>query len=179
MKIKLTLVIALIALYAMADEAVHFYLECQSDQCIELKQQGELVKLEAKPAMSLPASDITKAFYGPTYKGDYELTVDMTPNKAVEFAAITKANLDKKMAFVVENQILLMPVIQGEITGGKFAITVKREDTFKPLEIPWLQKKIEQSTVEHEAQSRQKMIVTWSVIGLLIAGSLAFAFFRK
>ena len=39
------------------------------------------------------------------------------------FAAVTKENLNKRMAIVLDGQLYMAPVIRSEITGGKVQIT--------------------------------------------------------
>jgi preprotein translocase subunit SecD len=49
--------------------------------------------------------------------------LEFTPEGSDLFAKITKANVGKPLAVILDGQVLSAPVIQGEITGGKAQIT--------------------------------------------------------
>lgn len=51
------------------------------------------------------------------------LTVRLNPRGAAAFAAASKRYQGKRLGFVIANQLVLAPVIYGEINGGAFQIS--------------------------------------------------------
>jgi preprotein translocase subunit SecD len=49
--------------------------------------------------------------------------LEMNPEGTKKFAALTAGNLKKMLAILVNNEILMAPIIQQEITEGKVQIT--------------------------------------------------------
>jgi preprotein translocase subunit SecD len=67
------------------------------------------------------------------------LEVTLTETGKAKFAAATKRWIGKKLAFVFDGTLEMVPVIQAEITGGKLSIT----GNFSSDELKALKKKLE------------------------------------
>lgn len=55
--------------------------------------------------------------------GSPEIAFDLTDSGRAEFAAITKTNINRRLALVLEGRLYTAPYIRGEITGGQGIIT--------------------------------------------------------
>jgi preprotein translocase subunit SecD len=55
-----------------------------------------------------------------------ELTIELDPAATRTFAEMTTANVGKKIAFLLEDQVENAPIVTGPITGGRVTITFAR-----------------------------------------------------
>lgn len=55
--------------------------------------------------------------------GKYEISLQMTPSGKERFATITRQNLHKRLAIVLDGKVYSAPVIQSEITQGQASIS--------------------------------------------------------
>ncbi len=59
-----------------------------------------------------------------TVSGAPEVLVSLTPPGRVEFAALTRDNVGRKLAILLDGRVSSAPVIQSAITGGQMSITM-------------------------------------------------------
>lgn len=71
---------------------------------------------------SLTPSDISSVKKMVSDFGGYEIEVNLTPAGAKKFAELTKNNISKPVAIVVDKEIISAPYIQSEIPGGLLRI---------------------------------------------------------
>jgi preprotein translocase subunit SecD len=80
------------------------------------------VKLENKPTLSLSDfQEVVKS--NRAFDNLAEIVITLTVEGAQKFQQLTKENIKKPFAIVVDKQIVSLPIIQAEIEGGKLAIT--------------------------------------------------------
>lgn len=72
------------------------------------------------------------------------LAITLTDAGAKKFAEITRQNLHKRLAIVINGQLCEAPVIQSEISGGKIQIT----GSFTKQEVKDLAKKISDASAK-------------------------------
>ncbi len=66
---------------------------------------------------------VTNARAETSQTGDYEISMSMNSEGAKTWARLTKANLKKSIAIVLDNYVYSFPTVQSEITGGQSSIT--------------------------------------------------------
>jgi RNA polymerase sigma factor (sigma-70 family) len=83
---------------------------------------GETLHVQKTPLMDYTAISSATVTTDPS-SGDPEINVELSDVGKELFAAVTKENLNKRMAIVLDGQLYMAPVIRSEITGGKVQIT--------------------------------------------------------
>jgi preprotein translocase subunit SecD len=83
---------------------------------------GETMHVQKTPLMDYTAISSATVTTDPS-SGDPEINVELSDVGKELFAAVTKENLNKRMAIVLDGQLYMAPVIRSEITGGKVQIT--------------------------------------------------------
>jgi RNA polymerase sigma factor (sigma-70 family) len=83
---------------------------------------GETMHVQKTPLMDYTAISSATVTTEPS-SGDPEINVELSDVGKELFAAVTKENLNKRMAIVLDGQLYMAPVIRSEITGGKVQIT--------------------------------------------------------
>jgi RNA polymerase sigma factor (sigma-70 family) len=83
---------------------------------------GETMHVQKTPLMDYTAISSATVTTDPA-SGDPEINVELSDVGKELFAAVTKENLNKRMAIVLDGQLYMAPVIRSEITGGKVQIT--------------------------------------------------------
>jgi preprotein translocase subunit SecD len=83
---------------------------------------GETLQVQKTPLMDYTAINSATVTTDPS-SGDPEINVELSDVGKELFAAVTKENLNKRMAIVLDGQLYMAPVIRSEITGGKVQIT--------------------------------------------------------
>lgn len=94
------------------------YLECPKDQKNCLKLKDTLGKAELLDKTTMQKFDIKTASYS-----EKIIEIELVPASACLFEEVTRNNIGKKMAVVINNKIYLFPTIQAEIKGGILQIT--------------------------------------------------------
>ena len=56
--------------------------------------------------------------------GSAHVTVELTPAAGARFAAVTKRLLERRIAIVVDHEVMSVPVIRSEIPGGHLHISM-------------------------------------------------------
>lgn len=100
------------------DKKDGFYVTIDYTQSTEDKD----IKLEDNP--SLTSGDIleVKKAYS-SYNNCPEISIVLTKEGARKFYLLTKENIGKPIAIVIENQIVSLPIVNSEIMGGKVSIS--------------------------------------------------------
>ena len=83
---------------------------------------GETMHVQKTPLMDYTAISSATVTTDPA-SGDPEINVELSDVGKELFAAVTKENIDKRLAFVLDGHLYLAPVIRSEITEGKVQIT--------------------------------------------------------
>lgn len=89
------------------------------------KENGEII---AVPILVKKIPEMTGKFVKEAHPvvdpyGKYEVSLQMTPSGKERFATITRQNLHKPLAIVLDGKVCSAPVIQSEITGGQASIS--------------------------------------------------------
>jgi len=135
-------------------------------------------------ASDLTGSDLQKAeitYQSAQTGGTSEPVVSITFNNAgkAKFASLTKDNLNKQIAIVLDNKIVSAPTVQSEITEGKAVITgsndvkeaKKLADRLNEGVLPIPAKVIAQQNIGATLGEQSiKMSLTAGVIGLILIG---------
>jgi len=80
------------------------------------------IKLEDKPSLTTKdILEIKKTFS--SYNDKPKISIIFTKEGAKKFYLLTKENIGKPIAIVIENYIVSMPIVQMEIIGGKVDIS--------------------------------------------------------
>ncbi len=87
----------------------------------------------------LPASPVSRAMGQPSQQrpGDWEVAIRLTDEAAQKMAEVTRKNIRRRLALLVDGQVITAPVIQSEI-GAEVQIT----GTFTEAEVVNLAKRI-------------------------------------
>ncbi len=59
----------------------------------------------------------------PTNIGKYEVSITLNDDGSKTFARVTGANLEKRLAIILDNKVYLAPTLQSKITSGRARIT--------------------------------------------------------
>jgi len=94
------------------------------------------IKLEDKPALTLKDILEAKKVYS-SYNDRSEISIVFTKEGAKKFYLLTKKNIGKPVAIVIEKHIVSMPIVNSEIVGGKASISgdFSEEEIDKMIEI--------------------------------------------
>jgi preprotein translocase subunit SecD len=80
------------------------------------------IKLEDQPSLTLKdILEVKKDFS--SYNNRPEISIVFTKEGAKKFYLLTKENIGKPLAIVLEKHIVFMPLINSEIVGGKVSIS--------------------------------------------------------
>ncbi len=71
----------------------------------------------------LEGDAVTNARAETSQRGNYEISMSMNSEGAKTWARLTKANIKKSIAIVLDNYVYSFPTVQNEITGGQSSIT--------------------------------------------------------
>lgn len=196
-KMNLTILIFIAAVvprvftYAERSEtdAIRLHIECAapSPECMELpmlNEPGAMIWVKAIPDMKIVKSDVKNAEFATVEYGETgrkQLQVRLFESGTKTLAELTKANIQRRMAIVVNDKVISAPMIQAPITEGSFVLSPgaskQDEDSFSQL--GWLAEIAEKETANTEKVKLYKMLA-YITLGLaLILGSAVFAFRRK
>lgn len=119
-----------------------FHIQCESD-CLEYNElhSGNVIKISKDPVMEASIDDILQAqtLKDPSVPMDY-LAITLNDDKAKEFENITAQNIGKRLAIVVNKQVLIYPYIAEKISGGVIHISFGVENKVQDFlsDNPWL-----------------------------------------
>ena len=80
------------------------------------------VKIDTIPVVSSFEFMEVKKKYNKEFK-QYELFINLTKKGSISFAKLTKANIGKPLAIIINDKLLAAPLIQTEITDGRLMLT--------------------------------------------------------
>ena len=83
---------------------------------------GETMHVQKMPLMDYTAISSATVTTDPS-SGDPEINVELSDVGKELFAAVTKENINKRLAIVLDGHLYLAPVIRSEISDGKVQIT--------------------------------------------------------
>ena len=83
---------------------------------------GETLHVQKTPLMDYTAIRSATVEWDAS-SGEPEINIELSDVGKELFTAVTKENLNKRMAIVLDGQLYMAPVIRSEITGGKVQIT--------------------------------------------------------
>ena len=93
---------------------------------VDLKQG---VKFFINPAPILTTKDFKKIKLSKNkYTHEGELRLELTEKGKNIFADVTEKNIGKKLAFIIDNELVFVPVVQAKIAGGKVSISGLRKN---------------------------------------------------
>jgi hypothetical protein len=75
-----------------------------------------------------PTTVKTSDYYDNNRQGYKAVTIELTKPYAEEWARLTRDNISKSLAIVMDGKALMYPRVQSEITGGKLQITGDMDD---------------------------------------------------
>ena len=94
------------------------FLEREDD-----KGETVLMPLIVKKIPEMTGKSVKEAHPVVDQYGKYEVSLQMTPSGKERFATVTRQNLHKSLAIVLDGKVCSAPVIQSEITGGQASIS--------------------------------------------------------
>jgi len=96
-------------------------LICQSTN----KETGRISaeKLNVQKKILLDQTALKSAAASKGWQDYWQVDFSLTPDGTRQFAEITGQNLGKRLAIVIDGQLITAPIIQSSITGGKGQIT--------------------------------------------------------
>lgn len=75
------------------------------------------------PTAALTSADVLKVQLQADPQGRPEISIDFTAAGTRRLAELTRKNVHKQLAIVVDNQVLLAPKIESEVTEGHLLLT--------------------------------------------------------
>jgi hypothetical protein len=103
------------------DKEDGFYATIDYNSLINIQDKN--VKLENNPSLTFKDIIEAKKTYRNSTDNKAEISITLTKEGARKFYLLTKENIGKPIAIVIERQIVSMPVVQSEIMGGKVNIS--------------------------------------------------------
>jgi preprotein translocase subunit SecD len=96
-------------------------LICQSTN----EQTGQILveKLAVQKKVLLNQTALKSAVVSTNSQGHRQIDFSLTPKGKEQFAEITRENIGKRLAIVIDGQLITAPVIRSPITDGKGQIT--------------------------------------------------------
>ena len=86
-----------------------------------------LVKRVAEPGFS--GEIVKRALSSKNPLGEPEISFELTPAAAEAFAQVTRDNIGRRLAIIIDGEIFSAPTIMGEIPGGRGQITGQFTDS--------------------------------------------------
>ena len=80
-------------------------------------------KLNVEKKVLLDQTALESAVVSPSGHGYSQIDFSLTPDGKEQFAEVTGRNTGRRLAIVIDGQLITAPVIQAQITGGKGQIT--------------------------------------------------------
>ncbi len=70
----------------------------------------------------------------PFLPGEYQIAITLTDEAAKKMAEVTRKNIRRRLALLIDGRVIVAPVIQSEIPGGEIRISGSfTEDEVKDL----------------------------------------------
>ena len=94
--------------------------------CQRTNREGGQVfteRLNVQKKILLDQTALKSAVASTNRQGYAQIDFSLTPDGTERFAKITGQNIGKRLAIVIDSQLITAPVIQSPITGGKGQIT--------------------------------------------------------
>jgi hypothetical protein len=153
---------------ANAEDKIKLYIECTpGQQCIDLAyENGIKESVLSTPAQELGKADIKSANVQLGKDGQQGLAIELDKEAARKIEKITGDNIGGKIVVVFNDKILIAPIVQTPISGGRILISEHGRFWEKT---PWLQDLIKNS---YQESGRQRMIFAIIAIVVVIAALL-------
>ena len=94
-----------------------------TDVMMESRADGSSVPHRTLRTVLLDGSAVGRAGIGPETNGHSTIEIELTAEGARQFAAITAANVNRRLAIVSGGRVLSAPTIRTPITGGKLQVS--------------------------------------------------------
>ena len=116
-----------------------YFADSKTDSSLLVQSRKDTLLAYVYPTPILTIREFQKIKVGKGSFGAIVLDVTLTESGKIKFAEATKKWVGKKLAFVCDNKLQMLPVIISEIPGGKVTIT----GNFTKSEMDELKKKME------------------------------------
>lgn len=166
--------------------SIQLHLGCQaaSESCVPMafdSQPFETILIQRNPEMVLGKDKISEAERGTSPFGQEQWRLFLREGAAAQFEKLTRENVNKRLAIVLDNKILFAPQISSPVaaTGGLMITTGLGNEGQLAEKLPWLKQMSETKKSSDKRWSFVK-VLSYFILGcIFIAGSIYFAFFRK
>ena len=116
------------------------YLVIPSDSCSGVNNKNfigyltDTLCLNPKPVITVKDFDLC-TIDSTIYGGNeiYSLNIQLKKSAALEFKEITTRNVGKKIAVIVDNKVIMAPVIRDPITNGRMTVSGDKEENIKKM----------------------------------------------
>lgn len=183
------IILAMLAFYVSVgmaqQEDLKFYVECQGgSDCVKFESGSEEERdalWQATPAMSLSEDNVKSASLEKSVNSQESLNVEMSDKVSERFRELTRDNVGKRLAVVVNNKVIVSPRVVGEINSKTFSITLDSEVHGQFFDqLPWLSGKMVEQDKMTDQQWKVLKLITYVVLSVLVLGlALFYAFFKK
>ncbi len=100
-----------------ADSQEFIYKESRNK---EIKEE----KIYLSKDSLLPATPIERAAAEPNpQSGDFQVAIKLTDEASKKMAEVSRKYLDRRIALIVDGQVIIAPTVRSEITGGQLVIS--------------------------------------------------------
>ena len=171
--------ISAISFGAVAFPVIELHVQCESGpDCKEMKSPtGDTIRVEKAAAMSFSPETVAEASVSHSNDGRENLSLTLTKEAAGQFEKLTRDNQHKVLALTIGDRVLTAPTVMQTISGGRMSIETK--DKLSVLdEVPWLKEKVLRDETDAKRKSDRDMVLYAAITGLLLVGTLVFAFRR-
>ncbi|MDF1546868.1 MAG: hypothetical protein P1P88_03550 [Bacteroidales bacterium] len=95
------------------------------DDALEGFEESEVngQKIYLNPKIEITENDIVAAQKAQDDYGNHTIMLEMNEKGSEKFGELTENNIQKKLAIIVNGKVLMAPVIQMKIPGGKIQIS--------------------------------------------------------
>ena len=169
---------------ANGDENLAFHVQCfeVSETCVETEaepnSEPRTIRINKNPDMVLSKADISYARISSDEYDRPALALQLNPEATVKLAAITSANITKRLAVFAGSTFIMAPNIQSAITEGSLQVSMSQDVNLLDR-VPWLKQMTTEAQVTARRQNTAASVI-YVIVGLgVIGGALYFAFFRK
>ena len=184
MKRVVGLLAFLFALAATADEAIFVHERCpENNECrVFLTSDGsEPVSAMAKASMRIDNGNIAAVSLSTDEDDRAFFQINFKDEAAKEFGALTGRNIRQQIYVVVNDRILMAPVVAERIDGGKVHLTAGGNDNLAE-QIPWMaararrEQGLGQRLMQWQKDRRRWLYVALAILWL---GGSAFFVWRR
>jgi preprotein translocase subunit SecD len=99
--------------------------DCDCEDMTVVQKDGDPVKkdvLHVLHKVLIDQTDLKSARVSTDHFGHPEIDIALNENGAKRFAEVTRTNLHKRLAIIIDGQLYSAPMIQSEIPGGRAVI---------------------------------------------------------